>query len=93
MVTISETNLSLDLGPDGHLWHLMSNGAFTITLKVEGFMPMTKLVRVFAAEFTEVNFDLPYPSGIPRAVALLILSSVVLVAMLCLLAIHCRRNR
>ena len=91
-VTIAETNLSLGLGPEGHLWHLMSDGAFTITLKVEGFMPMTKLVRVFAAEFTEVNFDLPYPSGMPRAVTLLILSSVVLVAMLCMLAVQCRRS-
>ena len=89
-VIVIEDNLILSLGPEGHLWHLMSNGTVTVTLKVEGFVPMTKLVRVFAAEFTEVNFDLPYPSGIPRAVTVLIISSIILVILLCMLASHCR---
>ena len=85
-----EDLIVLSVGPEGHLWHLMANGTFTVTLKVEGFMPMTKLVRVFAAEFTEVNFELPYPAGIPRAVTVLILTSIILVLLLCMLVSHCR---
>ena len=90
LIGIEEDLPVLSVGPEGHLWHLMSNGTFTVTLTVEGFMPMTKLVRVFAAEFTEVNFELPYPAGIPRAVTVLILTSIILVLLLCMLVSHYR---
>ena len=53
---------------------------------------MTKLVRVFNAAFTEVDFNLPYTSGLPRAITFLALSSFILCILLCSLLVHCRQG-
>ena len=86
------SDLKLRLDDRGHLWYLMNNGTFTITVEVEGYVPMTKMVRVLTSEFTEINFALPYSSGLPRAIGVLILSSVIVSIMLCTLLIHCRQQ-
>jgi hypothetical protein len=92
-VTVEELErLSLGVDEYGHLWHLMGNGTYTITVEVSGFVPMTKLVRVLTAEFTEVTFSLPYSSGMPRAIIILFLSSLVLIILLCTLFVHCRQQ-
>lgn len=94
MVSIEElSHLTMSIDEYGHLWHLLNNGTYTVTVEVVGFVPMTKIVRVLTSEFTEVNFSLPYPSGIPRAIAVLIFSSVILCIMLCSLLIHCRQQK
>ena len=93
MVTIKElSNLRLDLDRLGHLWYLLNNGTFTITVEVDGYIPMTKMVRVMTSEFTEINFALPYPSGLPGAITVLILSSLIVCVMLCTLFVHCRQK-
>lgn len=96
-VTIEEAGggrqLNLMVDQYGHLWHLLNSGTVTVTVKVEGFTPMTKLVRIFSAEFTDVDFNLPYTSGMPRAMTAVALSSVILCILLCSLFIHCRQER
>ena len=94
-VTIKELGDDVKLTVDqyGHLWHLLSNGTFTVTVSVEGFLPMTKLVRVLNAAFTEVDFNLPYAPGLPRAITALALSSFILCILLCSLLVHCRQGR
>ena len=93
MVTVKElSNLRLDLDRQGHLWYLLNNGTFTITVEVDGYIPMTKMVRVMTSEFTEINFALPYPSGLPGAITVLILSSLIVCVMLCTLFVHCRQK-
>lgn len=84
---------NLDLDEYGHLWHLLNNGTYTITVSVEGYLPMTKLVRVLTSEFTEVNFNLPYTAGLPRAMTAVALSSVILCILLLSLLCHCRSER
>ena len=85
--------LSLPIDEYGHLWHMTTNGTFTITVTVDGFLPMTKVVKVLVAEFNEVNFNLPYSSGIPRAITVIILSSLILCVMLASLVVHCRQDK
>lgn len=93
-VTVKEmSGLHLQVDQYGHLWHLMDNGTYTVTISIDGFVPLTKLVRVLSAEFTEVNYNLPYKSGLPRAITVLILSSVVLAVLLCWLLVHCRQEK
>lgn len=86
-------NLQLDIDEYGHVWHLLSNGTFTVTVTVEGFFAMTKVVRVLSAEFTEVNFNLPYNYGLPRAITAVILSSMIICILLCSLLVHCRQEK
>ncbi len=85
--------LQLEVDEYGHLWHVLANGTFTVTVSVEGFVPMTKLVRVMTAEFTEVNFNLPYSPGLPKAIYVVLLSTVVLCILLCSLLVHCRQEK
>ena len=85
--------VKLSVDQYGHLWHLLSNGTVTVTVSVEGFLPMTKLVRVFTASFTEVDFNLPYAPGLPRAITALALTSFILCILLCSLLVHCRHGK
>lgn len=64
-----------------------------MTVSVDGFLPMTKMVRVLNAAFTEVDFNLPYATGLPRAITALALSSFILCILLCSLLVHCRQGR
>ena len=53
---------------------------------------MTKFVHVVNAAFNEVDFNLPYAPGLPRAITALALSSFILCILLCSLLVHCRQN-
>ena len=92
VVTIQELKIKLNLDSQGHLWYMLANGTFTITVEVEGYIPMTKMVRILTSEFTEINFALPYPSGLPGAITVLIFSSVIVCILLCTLFVHCQRQ-
>ena len=89
----SGRQIQVEVDQYGHLWHLLETGSVTVTVTVDGFLPMTKLVRIFAAEFTEVDFNLPYSSGLPKAMTAVVLSSIILCILLCSLLIHCRQER
>ena len=53
---------------------------------------MTKFVHVVNAAFNEVDFNLPYAPGLPRAITALALSSFILCILLCSLLVHCRNQ-
>jgi len=93
-VTIKELGNDVKLYVDqyGHMWHLLAKGSYTITVSVEGYLPMTKFVHVVNAAFNEVDFNLPYAPGLPRAITALALSSFILCILLCSLLVHCRQN-
>lgn len=90
--TIKELDLKLPVNEYGNLWHLLSNGSYTVTVEVDSHIPITKIVTVVSGEFTEVIYRLPYEPTMPRFVVVLILASVTMCVLLCSLACHCRQQ-
>ena len=94
-VYISELDLTLKTKDYGHLWHLLPNGTYTVKVTVEGHdVPMTKIVRVITASFTEVVFRLPPRQAfVPKFIVLFLMASTFLVAMLSAFVCKCcKRN-
>ncbi len=73
----------------GHLWRLLPDGHYTVSVSVDGFKNMTKVVSVTRESFTEVVFALPFREPrVPRFVAFTMV--VTSAGVLFVLFLYCR---
>lgn len=78
----------------GHLWHLMSDGKYTVTVSVEGLKDVTKLVAVTRETFTDVTFLMPVQEPrVPKFVVLTLGVTMVAVIMIIILWCRCREKQ
>ena len=75
----------------GHVWHLLAEGRYTVTISVAGFEEMTKVVTVVPAAFTDVVFILPYNQArVPKMVMLIMMGTFITIILLFWLYCRCR---
>lgn len=64
---MTEPDLEVRVGEYGHLWQLLKEGSYTVTVRVEGFQERTKVVPVVTRSFTSVVFTMPVrETSLPR---------------------------
>ncbi len=79
----------------GHLWHLLPEGAYTVRVSVDGYADETKLVTVEEkGGFTDVVFAVePKAPAVPRLVVACMTMTIFLLLLLCFMGTRCRRRR
>ncbi|XP_023220192.1 carboxypeptidase D-like [Centruroides sculpturatus] len=75
----------------GDYWYPLGEGEYTITVKSEGYFPVTKVVKVYSGRAMRVDFVLEENSriaGIPRHVFVIATGTVVLLLMVGTLCVY-----
>lgn len=91
-ITVEGTNNTIIYsGKAGDYWYPLREGEYTITVNSKGYLPLTKVVKVYAGRAIQVDFTLVENSqiaGIPQHIFVIVIGALVLILMVSALCIY-----